>query len=103
MTITTKAEALEALDRIDGNEYTPYTTAALRDYIERDRWVSVEERMPEELTEVVVFVKNSGTTWLGEYDTEDPHEPHFNVEGLGRIDVSRVTHWQPLPSPPKTK
>ena len=59
-------------------------------------WISVKDRLPEEKDRVLVFLKQSGHT-----------------KGYTRIDTDRlikgnwirwgscVTHWMPLPEPPK--
>lgn len=66
---------------------------------ERTRWVPVDERLPEDpVQKVLIFV---------------PH-PHGNIVDVGRylgadgwvlegwyLTQSSVTHWMPLPEPPK--
>lgn len=76
------------------------------------RWISVEEKMPPEDTEVLVYatekIKGFGsvtaiceyreTTSIfcnktGRYDWSSPWE-YFHVD-------YKITHWMPLPEPPK--
>ncbi len=55
-------------------------------------WISVEERLPE-LGEYVMV-----------YSSRRIHNPiHFDFCKFTKygFDVSNVTHWQPLPEPPK--
>ena len=56
-------------------------------------WISVKDRLPEEKQRVIVRCSKVGTTvgWIlwGKWMTD-----------LGR-GCSDVTHWMPLPKPPK--
>lgn len=56
------------------------------------QWISVDERLPEDGSPVVVCLKSGGIT-IARYDM-----------ARGRFRTSRsiiVTHWMPLPKPPK--
>lgn len=65
-----------------------------------DGWVSVEDRLPEEWDNYLVsFKKTTGELtyhpyhkwcWIG----EDGYVMEYNLS---------VTHWMPLPQPPKSK
>lgn len=74
--------------------YTPKS-----DYVKRERaeWVSVEDRLPEKDTRVLVYLDIKD---LNPYST-----PFFDTDRI--LDGkwvrwnSYVTHWQPLPEPPK--
>lgn len=64
------------------------------------RWISTEERLPEPLTDVVVIVRH-GDGWqytIGYVLNEEWHRTggsrHFYYGG-------KITHWIPLPEPPK--
>lgn len=76
---------------------------ALQEYQEIPRWIPVEERLPEKMKIVLVFKRrtayftwsdamwNIETDWRGEDDwSKNPHNGCF-----------AVTHWMPLPEPPK--
>jgi len=62
----------------------------------QSEWISVEERLPETETSVLVFTErgyifsswasNEDVFWFYNEDEDD-----------------RVTHWQPLPEPPETR
>lgn len=64
-------------------------------------WISVKERLPEELTHVIVFMEATeqgvcvafieNGKWL---DGESGH-------GIVFMQQELVTHWMPLPEPPK--
>jgi len=79
-----------------------------------DRWVSVEEALPEKSPVLVAFLEQRFGQFgyeigVGYYDSpshyENPEEgtgwrfwiPDRKIVGKG------VTHWQPLPTPPNTK
>ena len=57
-----------------------------------NEWVSVEERLPEFLKDVLVRYSNDkiDIDWQG-------HSRTFQYEDI----YGRVTHWMPLPAPPE--
>ena len=67
-------------------------------------WISVKDALPENEREVLArygFTSGDGDpgmhfTGVLQYYAFDP-QPHFQHEGTGL----RVTHWMPLPEPPK--
>ncbi len=69
----------------------------------QDKWISVGERTPEESGEYLGSVKSyeSQTNYIVFWRKD---RRTFEVYGLGRRDPvtdMNVTHWQPLPKPPK--
>lgn len=58
---------------------------------EERRWISVTERLPKKPTKCLVYTKR------GEYDG---YEITYYNEGF-YLQYSDVTHWMPLPEPPK--
>lgn len=63
---------------------------------EMPRWISVEERLPEEKEDVAAIVRYNENVW--EYGIA------FRMDGSWRMNVAgqvEVTHWMPLPEPPK--
>lgn len=56
-------------------------------------WISVEDRLPEELKMVLVYSKSNGV-WIGRYSGT----AFILIDDLG-IDEG-VTHWMPLPNNP---
>ena len=93
------------LDRIPE---TPYQSAAPIDVIdtveqivnERDGWISVEDRTPKNQTCVIAF--DGETVFQAYYDDYYEDEPAWQTMELNPID-KEVTHWQPIPNPPKSK
>ena len=75
-------------------------------------WISVEDRLPEDVGEVLVCNWNEHTDmdctvayyqakrdmWHASTDMLDA----FNYDGGAQINIDQdVTHWMPLPEPPK--
>ena len=58
-------------------------------------WISVNDRLPKSNTMVLVFVR--GYADIGWYDGE--HDEWRT--GMITLDNSEITHWMPLPEPPK--
>ena len=56
----------------------------------KNEWISVKDKMPKKNTEVLTITKDN---WYRVITT-----------GLSRsLLPSQVTHWMPLPKPPKTE
>lgn len=74
------------------------------------KWISVEERLPERTnpthardTYLVRLESGCVKTLFYEYDNSDRCRPEMSLlfsEGWGKT-ASPVTHWMPLPTPPK--
>ena len=60
-----------------------------------DRWISVKDRLPDNCVEVLVYDTDCGIV-IGWYDKEISD---FATDFISPLDA--VTHWQPLPKPPK--
>ena len=61
------------------------------------RWIPVEERMPEEGKNVLIFVKCMNNLWHTEVDWRIGGCWFNNAE----TDWNKITHWMPLPEPPE--
>ena len=72
-------------------------------HIEREAWISVEERLPENERPVLTFVGYEesmiGFITVSSYFCFD-RNPHWQWDGLVR-DEQRVLYWMPLPEPPE--
>ena len=73
-------------------------------------WISVDDRLPDTYQEVLVFgndeYNNLGRgVWIGYYRYDDWHivnNGDYIDGGYGRDYInSKITHWMPLPKPPK--
>lgn len=90
-------------DAVDAVENAP--TAAVAP---RAEWISVEERLPDceqgAESEAVLFITKQGFMYTGYFGCGGIyHDRYFreyknSTEGY---DISNVTHWMPLPEPPK--
>ena len=66
-------------------------------------WISIEERLPEPYQDVLFYGKGHdplvgktrGETCIGYYRNA------FRFDGRDSVEVAEVTHWMPLPEPPK--
>ena len=77
----------------------------------QSEWISVNERMPEDSGDYMVF--NDGRIEIAPYDKEAAQEGFYpfgyedkEIDEMGNtlidwIEISGVTHWMPLPEPPK--
>ena len=59
------------------------------------KWISVEDRLPNDLVSVLGYVKDQ------DFITHTCIEKGFWRELYHDEDYLNVTHWQPLPQPPK--
>ena len=68
-------------------------------------WISVEDRLPDHYLPVSCLAEYCAPPY-GYYVTSGVlHECHgfyvFNEDGEPETELRMVTHWQPLPEPPK--
>lgn len=64
-------------------------------YRKQSEWISVEDRLPEKNVRVLVYIKSSRS--YTRFDTD-----RLDDRGFVRW-FNDVTHWMPLPEPPKMK
>ena len=64
-------------------------------------WISVKDRLPEDREWVLVWHTGYSTPKKAKHkDDCDPHLPIFILDGDKGLD-GEITHWMPLPQPPK--
>ena len=63
-----------------------------------DEWISVEDRLPENWKIVIVYYHIADER----YSMTSGHYDGVSWK-IDRIDENKVTHWQPLPTPPINK
>ena len=59
-------------------------------------WISVEDRLPEDV-DIYIVRYRSGGRWLSLYM---PRKKTWMDIDIG-VEEMHVTHWMPLPEPPK--
>ena len=65
-----------------------------------NEWVSVEERLPEN-GQIVLFHQKDGFIYCAEYFVgKELMSPGWFIDN-DCWDAKEVTHWMPLPAPPK--
>jgi hypothetical protein len=62
-----------------------------------DKWIPVTERLPENICPVLVAVEGLNTAFHGWYQDGK----WWKVGAGSRPFTQKVTHWMPLPVPPK--
>jgi hypothetical protein len=66
-------------------------------------WISVKDRLPEDITDVLTY----GYHWkhqIAQLDFLGGNEKAWygkNIGFIGRVNSTNITHWMPLPYPPK--
>ena len=69
-------------------------------------WISVEDMLPEECEDVLVYASWERVGLFGDIGYGDGVKIGWNIDGHWCIDGKcrvRITHWMPLPEPPKEK
>ena len=67
----------------------------LKEYEEKNRWIPVEEKLPETYSIILATIKSPECIWVEEIGFG---EGKFQLPGRG--DTSFVTHWMYVPEPP---
>jgi hypothetical protein len=62
-------------------------------------WVSVEERLPEIKSYAMVWIGGTVNEWIKHFYSSQGK--WINMEGIVLPKYYEVTHWMPLPQPPK--
>ena len=64
----------------------------VRRHDKQSEWVSVGDRLPDEPKHYLTIHKNNGM-WVDLW--------HIHKKRFGSVGAEEITHWQPLPEPPK--
>lgn len=67
--------------------------------LNRQRWIPVTERMPEDFENVLIWDKIDNDPFTGHYSKSDG----WTIDGWENAPDStfKITHWMPCPEPPK--
>lgn len=65
-------------------------------------WISVDDRLPEQESPVLIIIKHSHHNILqAAFDYRVGSEGWYDFQSEEEVDFNVVTHWMPLPTPPK--
>lgn len=95
-------DAADAIEKLSREIDTDNAAMTAMD-VAMPRWISVAERLPEKNGKYLCYVKRFGQYAGMQYYYVDVlvfQEDRFFEDGIG---TERVTHWMPLPQPPKEK
>lgn len=70
------------------------------DELRKRQWISVKDRLPEICQDVLVYCKNTQRVTIGRFAHWYDNDGWDMVGTKGRFN-DIVTHWQPMPEPPK--
>ena len=73
------------------------------------KWIPVTERLPKKITNKVITLSKNGYVGFGHYENYKGRQNWYNLESdmpftdwnYDDDDSYEVTHWMPLPEPPK--
>ena len=90
-----RSEIINALDKAGAlTDYGKYIIENAPTIEARAQWISVEDRLPEESGYYCVAIKDATMSTKLYYGIRDK-------TWFGNDEEYEVTHWQPLPKPPK--
>lgn len=93
--VVDKDELIKAL-RYDRGQYEK----GYRDGYSADKWISVEDRLPDRQGKYLIYTHNGYVTF-GYWGDYGDGKSSFNPNP--RFDYHNVTHWMPVPEPPKER
>ena len=74
--------------------------AFLAGYQAAQQWISVKERLPEDISDVLILSKEKESC-VGYYRSSDNDWNMYNPCCSFHMELHGITHWQPLPAAPK--
>ena len=100
-------KAMQEVERMGNHGLSEWSTLGVKalinrqptaDVVPRAEWISVEERLPESLQRVLV-IDTKGDMFTSVYISFATGKNAWSTQNSYLGDV---THWMPLPEPPKT-
>ena len=70
------------------------------------KWVSVDEKLPENRQTVLFATRNNPAVYRGKYSCTGDKQTHYFTTRIGRANsggVYAASHWMPLPEIPEKK
>lgn len=64
-----------------------------------DEWISVDDRLPDESGEVIIYTK-AHDVYVANYKKNRNLFTAYGIQSVLINDIE-TTHWKPLPTPPK--
>ena len=95
-----REKLVELLDRfVDDDWYSSEEIAEnlIANGVTVQEWISVKNRLPEDICPVLVALEGLNIAFHGFYQDEK----WWKVGAGTRPFTQKVTHWMPLPQPPK--
>lgn len=94
-------KAADAIERLDAIAQTYAET--VHEIEDKRKWIPVTERLPELGKKVLVFAYGNDTLTARMQKRTENGYPVFECNGffLEMAKLGRITHWMPLPQPPK--
>lgn len=69
-------------------------------------WISVKDKLPENGQRVIAFCSSTKKTFVALFESNSDYKSvywwHEGARNALYCVVSKVTHWMPLPEPPKS-
>lgn len=91
------------------DELIPGFRKTIEEMEAKSKWISVKDRLPEKITNKVIVLCKNGYRGFGHYENYKGKQTWYNLESdkpftdwdLEDCESYEVTHWMPLPKPPK--
>lgn len=93
-------QAADAIEKLEQNSVPVNDMELILDEVAKPQWIPVTERLPEHLTSVIVHRKDGGI-FIWEYFDNSQTDECWIDDRMNVYSFYDVTHWRPLPKPPK--
>lgn len=66
------------------------------------KWINTKHQLPESSSKVLVYTTDHSSCHIGIYLPKHKQWQMYYYDGLSNINDREITHWMPLPEPPKS-